>query len=101
MSTNAMIERWLVHGRIPGRYALGALDLTASGCLDCHTYQTAGRQSLGAPDLTSVGRQNSQSRLAKAIRCPTCVHPGSAMPAFPRLQRGTVEELAAFLSASR
>lgn len=98
---NRMIASWLHMGGIPRRHAVGALYLYTSGCLNCHRYRKSGGMALGAPDLTHIGNRLSGRALRRVIRCPNCVQPGSAMPAYGSLPKRVVDELTAFLGASR
>jgi hypothetical protein len=97
---NTMIQKWLGNDHLSGTYAVGALYFAVSGCLNCHTYQQAGSQNLKAPDLSHIGGSLSQGEIVAVLRCPTCVHPGSPMPAYRSLPKPTIDQLAAFLAAS-
>ena len=97
---NTMGQTWLRNDHLSGTYAVGALYFAVSGCLNCHTYQQAGSQNLKAPDLSHIGGSLSQGEIVAVLRCPTCVHPGSPMPAYRSLSKLTIDQLAAFLAAS-
>jgi|SRR5438270_7562888 len=97
---NTMVQEWLGKDHLGSNYAVGALYFAVSGCLNCHTYQKSGTQSLKAPDLTHIGGSLSQAQIIAVVRCPTCVKRGSLMPAYRRLSKPTVDQLAAFLAAS-
>jgi len=100
---NTEVESWLANAHLKPTYAVGALDFAVSGCLNCHMYQKSGVASKKskAPDLTHVGGSRNQAQIVAELRCPTCVHPGSQMPAYRSLSTQTVNQLAAFLAASR
>jgi hypothetical protein len=97
---NTMVQNWLDNDHLSGSYAIGALYFAVSGCLNCHRYQKAGSQSTRAPDLTHIGGSLNQAKIVAVLRCPTCVHPGSRMPAYRSLSKHATDQLAAFLAAS-
>src|SRR5439155_128411 len=67
--------------------ALAGANLFAeSGCTNCHTYLGKGSRNLGAPDLSAEGTKGrSVAFLVSYLKCPSCVTPGSPMPAFAPL----------------
>jgi cytochrome c553 len=83
--------------------ALAGADLFAeSGCTNCHTYLGTGSSNLGAPDLTNEGAKNKGIQFqVDHLKCPSCVTPGSPMPAFAALGDERLRQLAAFLEASK
>jgi hypothetical protein len=97
---NTMIQTWLGNDHLSDTYAVGALYFAVSGCLNCHTYQKSGSEQLKAPDLSHIGGSLSEAEIVAVVRCPTCVHPGSKMPADRSLSKLTIHQMAAFLAAS-
>jgi cytochrome c553 len=80
----------------------GAKLFTQAGCLTCHTYLNAGSSNLGAPNLTAEGSKNKGSQFqVNHLECPSCVNPGSPMPSFKSLGTQNLQNLAAFLEASK
>ena len=98
---NTTVKGWLSSGHLDPQYAVGALDFAVSSCLNCHTYRKANGQSLHTPDLTHIGGTRTQTQLIAVIKCPTCVHPGSRMPSFRSMSKQIIDQLTAFLAASR
>jgi menaquinol-cytochrome c reductase cytochrome b/c subunit len=79
----------------------GAKLFAESGCVSCHTYLGTGSSNLGAPDLSAEGAKNKGARFQiDHLKCPSCVNPGSPMPAFAGLGEDNLRKLAAFLEAS-
>ena len=80
----------------------GANLFAESGCTNCHTYLGTGSSNLGAPDLSAEGAKNKGVRFQiDHLKCPSCVNPGSPMPAFAGLGDENLRKLAAFLEASK
>jgi menaquinol-cytochrome c reductase cytochrome b/c subunit len=80
----------------------GANLFAESGCTNCHTYLGTGSSNLGAPDLTSEGARGKGIRFQiDHLKCPSCVNPGSPMPAFAALGDDNLRKLAVFLEASK
>ena len=80
----------------------GANLFAESGCTNCHTYLGTGSSNLGAPDLSSEGAKNKGIKFQiDHLKCPSCVNPGSPMPAFASLGDQRLRQLAAFLEASK
>ncbi len=80
----------------------GAKLFAQSGCLNCHTYNGDGGHNLGAPELTAEGAKNKGVAFEIAhLKCPACVNPGSPMPSFAGLGPARLQQLAAFLVASK
>ncbi|HEX3805845.1 MAG TPA: c-type cytochrome [Gaiellaceae bacterium] len=80
----------------------GAKLFAVSGCLNCHTYNGDGGHNLGAPELTAEGAKNKGEAFEVAhLKCPACVNPGSPMPSFAGLGEARLEQIAAFLDASK
>jgi hypothetical protein len=96
---NVKIESWLREGRIDPKHADGAYDYYYVGCRNCHTYRNTGTKFAG--DLTQIGRRRTRKEITAILRCPACVTPGSPMPSFRRLPRGSIDRISAFLAASR
>jgi cytochrome c553 len=80
----------------------GAALFAEAGCLTCHTYLGAGSSNLGAPELTAEGSKGRGIDFqVRHLKCPSCVNPGSAMPPFASLPEENLQQLAAFLEASK
>jgi menaquinol-cytochrome c reductase cytochrome b/c subunit len=80
----------------------GANLFAESGCTNCHTYLGTGSSNLGAPDLSAEGGKNKGVQFQVShLECPSCVNPGSPMPAFKDLGNENLQKLAAFLEASK
>ena len=80
----------------------GANLFAESGCTNCHTYLGTGSSNLGAPDLSAEGAKSKGIEFQVShLECPSCVNPGSPMPAFKDLGNENLQKLAAFLEASK
>lgn len=80
----------------------GATLFAQSGCLTCHIYTGSGGANLGAPELTAEGSKGRGiDWQIKHLECPSCVVPGSPMPAFKALGAENLKKLATFLEASK
>jgi len=80
----------------------GANLFAESGCVSCHTYLNTGSANLGAPDLSDEGsKQKGVKFQVDHLACPSCVNPGSPMPAFRDLGNENLRKLATFLEASK
>ena len=80
----------------------GAKLFAVSGCLTCHTYLSDGGHQLGAPVLTAEGAKNKGVAFEIAhLKCPACVNRGSPMPSFSGLGDTRLQQIAAFLVASK
>ena len=80
----------------------GATLFTQAGCMTCHTYESAGSSNLGAPDLTAEGSKDKGADFqVRHLECPSCVNAGSPMPSFKDLGQTNLQNLAAFLEASK
>ena len=80
----------------------GAKLFAQIGCLNCHTYNGSGSGNLGAPDLTAEGAKGRGVAFQlKHLRNPASTHPGSPMPSFAAQPEANLNELAAFLEASK
>ncbi|HEY2940433.1 MAG TPA: hypothetical protein VGJ27_11520 [Gaiellaceae bacterium] len=100
----AAIPGWAKKEGFAGnKEALAGANLFAeSGCTNCHTYLGTGSSNLGAPDLTSEGAKNKGIQFQiDHLKCPSCVNPGSPMPAFASLGEERLRQLATFLEASK
>jgi cytochrome c553 len=100
----AAIPSWAAKQGFRGnKQALAGANLFAeSGCTNCHTYLGTGSSNLGAPDLSSEGAKNKGVKFQiDHLKCPSCVNPGSPMPAFASLGDQRLRQLAAFLEASK
>jgi menaquinol-cytochrome c reductase cytochrome b/c subunit len=81
---------------------VGANLFAESGCTNCHTYLGTGSSNLGAPDLSDEGAKGKGIRFQiDHLKCPSCVNPGSPMPAFASLGEERLHQLATFLEASK
>ena len=80
----------------------GAELFAESGCLTCHIYLGAGAQNLGAPELTDEGSKGKGVQWqVDHLKCPSCVSPGSPMPAFANLGDDNLRKIAVFLETSK
>jgi cytochrome c553 len=80
----------------------GANLFAESGCTNCHTYMGTGSSNLGAPDLSAEGSKGKGVQFQiDHLKCPSCVNPGSPMPAFAALGETRLRQLATFLEASK
>jgi mono/diheme cytochrome c family protein len=80
----------------------GAELLVQAGCLNCHTYRSAGAQNLGAPDLTEEGlRERGLQWQIDHLKAPAELTPGSLMPSFATLSDDQLLKISVFLEASR
>jgi menaquinol-cytochrome c reductase cytochrome b/c subunit len=100
----AAIPSWAKKQGFQGnKQALAGANLFAeSGCTNCHTYLGTGSSNLGAPDLSDEGSKNKGIQFQiDHLKCPSCVNPGSPMPAFASLGEERLRQLATFLEASK
>src|ERR687887_257709 len=100
----AAIPSWAKKQGFQGnKEALAGANLFAeSGCSNCHTYLGTGSSNLGAPDLSAEGAKNKGTQFQiQHLECPSCVTPGSPMPAFKALGQDNLRKLAVFLEASK
>jgi mono/diheme cytochrome c family protein len=100
----AQVQRWATaQGFASKPEALAGAKLFAkSGCSGCHTYLGSGSSKLGAPDLSAEGAMGKGVQAqVEFLKCPTCVHPGSAMPPFDALGNENLRKIAVFLEASK
>ncbi len=74
----------------------GAAVFRTRGCMNCHSLNGAGGSA--GPALDAVGREKSAEEIARYVRNPRSVDPGSAMPAQKDLTERELEEVARFLS---
>ena len=80
----------------------GARLFAQIGCLNCHTYLGTGGGYKGAPDLSAEGRKHRGTKWQiRHLRCPSCLVRGSPMPEFGALGAKRLQEIAAFLEASK
>ena len=101
-SVRQAVPNWIVRERLPPRTVPGARLFAVAGCTACHTYLGSGSSNFGAPDLTAIGKRRLGVRLEIAhLKCPSCVNPGSPMPAFAALGAKRLRQLAIFLEASK
>ena len=100
----AAIPSWAKKQGFAGnKQALAGANLFAeSGCTNCHTYLGTGSSNLGAPDLSAEGAKGKGIQFQIShLKCPSCVNPGSPMPAFSSLGDQRLRQLATFLEASK
>jgi mono/diheme cytochrome c family protein len=100
----AAIPAWArQEGFANNKQALAGANLFAeSACVSCHTYLGTGSSNLGAPELSAEGAKHKGIRFQiDHLKCPSCVNPGSPMPAFASLGEDNLRKLAAFLEASK
>jgi mono/diheme cytochrome c family protein len=80
----------------------GATLFAEAGCANCHVYLGDGGQNLGAPELTEEGAKGKGIQFqVEHLKCPSCVNKGSPMPSFAALGDERLNQLAAFLEASK
>jgi menaquinol-cytochrome c reductase cytochrome b/c subunit len=81
---------------------IAGADLVAKvGCLNCHTYGSQGAAGPG-PNISAVGDQGrGEEYWVRWVRNPQDVKPGSPMPGFPTLTDEQLQQIAAFLEASK
>lgn len=96
------VDEWIEVQGLDEEAAEGAVLFAQSGCMSCHTYLDAGSQNLGAPDLSEEGQRNRgvQWQIDHLI-CPSCIVPGSPMPAFENFTDEQYQQLAQFLEQSQ
>jgi menaquinol-cytochrome c reductase cytochrome b/c subunit len=93
---------WMEKFNLPEDAREGAELFAVSGCTNCHTYDEEGATALGAPDLTEEGNRNRGIQWQiDHLECPSCVTPGSPMPAFAGLGEENLRKIAVFLEASK
>jgi mono/diheme cytochrome c family protein len=96
------VPRWIRLEHLPKKAIRGAVLFAGSGCTACHTYAGSGGSNLNAPDLTAIGRRHlGIGFFVRELQCPSCIHPGSAMPHFDSLGTRRLRQLAVFLEASK
>jgi menaquinol-cytochrome c reductase cytochrome b/c subunit len=98
----ALIPEWQKEQGLSEPGVAGANIFARAGCMNCHTYLGAGSSNLGAPDLTTEGaRGKGKEFQIEHLKCPSCVTPGSPMPAFPDFTDEQYDQLATFLEESK
>jgi mono/diheme cytochrome c family protein len=96
------VPSWVKQENLPPNAVPGAALFAVAGCTACHTYDGSGKQLLHAPDLTAIGTLGLGVTVEiEHLKCPSCVNPGSPMPAFATLGRKRLRQLAIFLEASK
>jgi menaquinol-cytochrome c reductase cytochrome b/c subunit len=97
-----LVPEWIAAQNLPAEAEPGAILFAQSGCLNCHVYTGAGASNLGAPELTEEGERGRGIQYQiDHLKCPSCVTPGSQMPAFDALSDEQLRNLAVFLEASK
>lgn len=102
--TVALVPQWAAKQGFTGNKEAeaGAVLFAQSGCLNCHVYLGAGAQNLGAPELSAEGAKGRGVQWQiDHLKCPSCVNPGSPMPAFGDLGEDNLRKIATFLEASK
>jgi len=102
--TVALVPEWAAKQGFTGNKQAeeGGVLFAQSGCLNCHVYLGSGAQNLGAPELTAEGAKNKGIKWqVDHLKCPSCVNPGSPMPAFAGLGDENLTKIATFLEASK
>jgi menaquinol-cytochrome c reductase cytochrome b/c subunit len=96
------VARWIEVNNLPeGEAQQGAELFAESGCTNCHTYLGSGVSNLGAPDLSSIGQSIDQAR-AKAYVSNPRRFGNTVMPVYGEtLSDQQLDEIAAFLAASK
>jgi menaquinol-cytochrome c reductase cytochrome b/c subunit len=79
----------------------GANLFAVSGCTSCHTYLGAGSSNLGAPDLTSEGTKGKSKQFFHDYIKDPSQFGNTVMPKFGALGDEKLNQLAAFLVASK
>jgi mono/diheme cytochrome c family protein len=98
----ALIPDWQTKQDLSEKGVAGANIFARAGCMNCHTYLGAGSSNLGAPDLTAEGAKGKGKEFQiEHLKCPSCVTPGSPMPAFPDFTDEQYDQLATFLEESK
>jgi quinol---cytochrome c reductase cytochrome c subunit, bacillus type len=98
----ALIPEWQTKQGLSEKGVAGANIFARAGCMNCHTYLGAGSSNLGAPDLTAEGAKGKGKEFQiEHLKCPSCVTPGSPMPAFPDFTDEQYDQLATFLEESK
>jgi len=93
----ATVARWVKLERLPARAAKGAGLFARVGCLSCHTYLGSGVSRRGATDLSGIGRTGrSIATFRKYV-----AGGNDLMPSFADLGTAALNDIAAFLAASR
>ena len=96
------MDTWIRKNDLPAAAVPGAAVFVKQGCLVCHTYLGTGYGMESAPDLTDEGAKGKGIEYQIAhLKCPSCVVPGSTMPAYPKLGAKQLRQLAIFLEASK
>ena len=97
-----LVDEWVEVQGLDEQGRAGALLFAQSGCQNCHIYLEAGSQNLGAPDLSEEGQKGRgiQWQIDHLI-CPSCVTPGSPMPAFENYTDEQYQQLAQFREQSQ
>jgi cbb3-type cytochrome oxidase cytochrome c subunit len=98
----ALVPEWVQQQGLSDAGEQGATIFAQAGCMNCHTYLGAGSTNLGAPDLTTEGSKGKGKQFQiDHLKCPSCVTPGSPMPAFPDFTNEQYDQLATFLEESK
>jgi menaquinol-cytochrome c reductase cytochrome b/c subunit len=98
----ALVPGWVQRQNLSDVGEQGANIFARAGCMNCHTYLGAGSSNLGAPDLSAEGtRGRGKQFQIDHLKCPSCVTPGSPMPAFADFTDEQYDQLATFLEESK
>ena len=79
----------------------GAHVFATSGCTACHTYLGAGSSNLGAPDLTNEGTKGRPASFYATYIADPSKQGNNVMPKFGALGQDKLQQLGAFLVASK
>jgi cytochrome c553 len=79
----------------------GATIFAEAGCTSCHTYLGAGSSNLGAPDLTSEGTKGKNQQFYHDYIKDPSQFGNTVMPKFGALGDEKLNQLGAFLVASK
>jgi len=79
----------------------GASVFASQTCLTCHTYLGSGSSNVGAPDLSSIGKGQNAAFFRDYIPNAATKYGNQAMAVFAGLPQDQVDDIAAFLAASK
>jgi menaquinol-cytochrome c reductase cytochrome b/c subunit len=79
----------------------GASVFASQTCLTCHTYLGAGASNVGAPDLSAIGSGQNVAFFRDYIPNAATKYGNKAMAVFAGLPKDQVDDIAAFLAASK
>jgi menaquinol-cytochrome c reductase cytochrome b/c subunit len=98
----ALVPEWEQEQGLSATGVEGARIFALAGCMNCHIYLGAGASNLGAPELTEEGAKGKGKQFQiEHLKCPSCVTPGSPMPAYEDFSDEQYDQLATFLEESK